>query len=273
MKSKTPNTHLDVISEAYFFQYWASKRLPISVEKQDILDFFKPYITTIPKTVLGEYYWQIFDNSEPLPKVISVGGSVEAMTSFSPSALLEIEYQAFFRVFHPDDLPKLFSMVAKAYQMLFEMDEKKREQTNICIYARIQNAEKVYQWNSLQYPALYFDEKGQFLFGMALYTNVHHLMKPNASPMMTVLDSSNLNYQIFTCENADHLSEETKMYPKVTPREKEVLALMSQGKASKEIAHQLGISKFTVDNHRVRLLRKFNASSSTELIFKAITID
>lgn len=273
MNTSESNINLEIISEEYFFQHWESKLTKPSVSAEAVMDFFRPFIETIPKTVLGEYYWQIFYNSQPSPKIILVGGSVEKLTPFSVSSLQSTYYVDFFKIFHPDDLKMTLTFVSKAYEMLFTMDATSRNNTNVCIYTRVLNQEGKYQWNSLQYPALYFDEKENFLFGMALYTNVNHLMKPDAEPMMTILDSSHRNYQLFTCLKAENMVGEPKIYPKLTKREREIISLLSQGKASKQIAYILGVQKTTVDNHRQRLLKKFSVSSSTELIFKVMSLD
>lgn len=60
------------------------------------------------------------------------------------------------------------------------------------------NGDNEYKWNSIQYPALYFDENDQFLYGMVLYTNVDHLMKPDVTSIMTVLDATMPDKQLFT---------------------------------------------------------------------------
>jgi DNA-binding NarL/FixJ family response regulator len=58
-------------------------------------------------------------------------------------------------------------------------------------------------------------------------------------------------------------------HPNVTKRESEIIALLSQGKSSKQISDILNISKNTVDNHRQNLLKKFEVTSSAELVIKA----
>jgi DNA-binding NarL/FixJ family response regulator len=56
----------------------------------------------------------------------------------------------------------------------------------------------------------------------------------------------------------------------ITPREKEVLLLVSQGHSTKQIADKLGISIRTVETHRINLLKKLNVGNSAELVKKAI---
>jgi len=52
----------------------------------------------------------------------------------------------------------------------------------------------------------------------------------------------------------------------LTPREREVLDLMTQGKQNKVIAQDLGVSPRTVEIHRARVMEKMNAQSVAELV-------
>ena len=52
----------------------------------------------------------------------------------------------------------------------------------------------------------------------------------------------------------------------LTPREREVLDLMTQGKQNKSIALDLGVSPRTVEIHRARVMEKMNAHSVAELV-------
>lgn len=52
----------------------------------------------------------------------------------------------------------------------------------------------------------------------------------------------------------------------LTPREREVMALMVEGRTNKEIAHALGISIKTVEIHRARVMQKTGAGSLPELV-------
>jgi DNA-binding CsgD family transcriptional regulator len=267
---KKNSTQLQPITVERFYDFWETKRTYGSLENEAVLNFFKPYLESIPNLAMGEYYWQIFNNALPVPKILLIGGNVEKLTPFDGNALLNVHINDFFTIFHPDDLKPTLTFVSKSFEMLFSLNPYEVKNYNISIYTRVKNSEGQYVWNCLQYPALYFDENGDFLYGMSLYTNVHHLMKTNAKPMLTILDSTNKNSQIFTCFNTDNPAGVRQQYPKVSKREREIIVLMAQGKASKQISDILGISKRTVDNHRQRLLKKFNAASSVELVTKTI---
>jgi two-component system, NarL family, response regulator NreC len=59
-------------------------------------------------------------------------------------------------------------------------------------------------------------------------------------------------------------------YELLTPREREILQLMGEGKANKEIAARLDLSLYTVETHRSNMLEKLNLHSTAELILYAV---
>jgi DNA-binding CsgD family transcriptional regulator len=56
----------------------------------------------------------------------------------------------------------------------------------------------------------------------------------------------------------------------LTPREREVAALLIQGLTSKLVGRRLDISPRTVDVYRARLMRKTGAATTTELVHKLL---
>ncbi|HEX5805581.1 MAG TPA: PAS and helix-turn-helix domain-containing protein [Macromonas sp.] len=57
----------------------------------------------------------------------------------------------------------------------------------------------------------------------------------------------------------------------LTAREREVAALVMKGMTAKEIGKALALSPRTVEIYRARLMRKYQAGSSTELVHKLLT--
>jgi len=56
----------------------------------------------------------------------------------------------------------------------------------------------------------------------------------------------------------------------LTPREREVVQLLAEGRTNKEVAAILGISVKTADTHRTRIMRKLGAHSVVDLVRYAI---
>jgi DNA-binding CsgD family transcriptional regulator len=57
--------------------------------------------------------------------------------------------------------------------------------------------------------------------------------------------------------------------PRLTRREKEILALIAAGKTSQVIGQELYLSPLTVDTHRKNLIQKFGVKNVAELVMAA----
>jgi PAS domain S-box-containing protein len=68
----------------------------------------------------------------------------------------------------------------------------------------------------------------------------------------------------------EDLSEKRKVTTSLTPREREIAALLIEGKTSKVIAPQIGMSPRTVEMHRAKLMKKFSATTSGELVHQLL---
>ncbi len=70
----------------------------------------------------------------------------------------------------------------------------------------------------------------------------------------------------------EDLSARRKVSAALTPREREIAALLIEGLTSKRIGQRLTISPRTVDVYRARLMRKYGASTTPELVNKLLTV-
>ena len=62
------------------------------------------------------------------------------------------------------------------------------------------------------------------------------------------------------------LDELRKRYATLTPREQEVLVLVTDGRANKVMAGDLGVSQRTIEIHRARVMEKMGARSIAQLV-------
>ena len=58
-------------------------------------------------------------------------------------------------------------------------------------------------------------------------------------------------------------------YESLTPREREVMALVVSGLLNKQVGGELGISEITVKAHRGQVMRKMKADSLPDLVTMA----
>jgi len=68
----------------------------------------------------------------------------------------------------------------------------------------------------------------------------------------------------------EDLSEKRRVSAQLTAREREISTLLAEGKTSKLIAREIGLSPRTVEMHRAKLMRKFAASTSSELVHRLL---
>ena len=68
----------------------------------------------------------------------------------------------------------------------------------------------------------------------------------------------------------EDLSAKRQLDVELTPREREIAALMIDGLTSKLIGKRLGISPRTVDVYRARLIKKHGAATTPELVQKLL---
>jgi DNA-binding CsgD family transcriptional regulator len=66
----------------------------------------------------------------------------------------------------------------------------------------------------------------------------------------------------------EDLSASRAVSAELTPREREVAAYLMQGLTSKLIGKSLSISHRTVEIYRARLMRKYKASTTADLVHK-----
>ena len=103
-----------------------------------------------------------------------------------------------------------------------------------------------------------------------------------ASELVQAIDALRRNRTFFTAKvsqmfldgqlekNAKHNSNGDKNALRLTPRQREIVQLLAEGKNSREIAAVLGTTFKTVETHRANIMRRLECHSVTELVRYAI---
>jgi DNA-binding NarL/FixJ family response regulator len=109
-----------------------------------------------------------------------------------------------------------------------------------------------------------------------------YLLKTDTSrDLATAVESVSANKTFFTANMAElvlegylrrksSLPESTDRDSRLTPRQREVLQLLAEGKTSKEVATTLGLSVKTADTHRSNVMHRLKCHSITDLVHYAI---
>ncbi|NEX21584.1 response regulator transcription factor [Thiorhodococcus mannitoliphagus] len=81
-----------------------------------------------------------------------------------------------------------------------------------------------------------------------------------------------LEYDHKTRASRSAKAEIVRRLAELTPREHEVMGMVTDGKSNKEIAAALGVSAKTVEAHRSRVMEKMRADSLAELVRMALIV-
>lgn len=152
--------------------------------------------------------------------------------------------------FHENDIVEKLALELQFVTFVRTLPEKQRQDYYLQHVLRIRDAEGRYVYVKHRIYYLRYDNSGNVLLTLCLYT-----IATNEKHQVGIINS-------LTGEKAKEPS--TEMTQLLSDREKEVLRMIGEGKASKQIADELCISTHTVNGHRQNILKKINATNSTE---------
>jgi len=124
-------------------------------------------------------------------------------------------------------------------------------------------------------------EEEQFLFESIKAGAIGYLLKSRApqeliqvieaaSDGLSLLQPSMASKLLTEFSQLEKKAEKAKRYENLTPREREVLALIAKGMSNKEIARQLFISDKTVKNHLSNIFEKLHINDRTSAAVMAV---
>ena len=191
-----------------------------------------------------------------------ISKEVETVMGYSQA---EFDIESMNRNLHPDDQPWFLAFGHKMIEFFSQLLPEKLMKYKLRYDIRYRKKNGEYVRILYQGVIVELDEGNRLLRSLAVHTDITYL-KQEGRPVLSFIGMEgepsyiDVGTKNIFVESKDELST----------REKQVLKLLIEGKASKEISAILNISKQTVDTHRKNMLRKNSLSNTSELVGKAI---
>lgn len=210
--------------------------------------------------LIGDSYYFVLNHHSLTFEFVSK--EVEEIMGYHPS---EFDIQFMNGKLHPDDRSWFLAIGSGIVNFFSQLPVEKMLKYKVRYDIRFRKKDGDYARILYQGVLLEHDEAGRFLRTLSVHTDITYL-KQEGKPVLSFIGmDGEPSYRDVAFQNTFIESKE-----ELTPREKEILTLLIDGKLSKEIGSILKISKQTVDTHRKNMLHKKNLSNTGELIGKAI---
>ena len=161
---------------------------------------------------------------------------------------------------HPDDRVQLFDYQVEHGQFIYSLPREKRNEYQQIFQFRMLNARQEYVNVISRQQVIQQDKQGKAWIIMGV-------MDLSPEPVFAGPVKRTVIHR--TTGKIVTPARVTSSEHDLTKREKEILLLIRQGFMSKEIAYQLNLSIYTVNNHRKNILAKLEVDNIIEAINRA----
>lgn len=158
---------------------------------------------------------------------------------------------------HPDDRSQLLERQIQHSEFIYSLPPENRNDYRQTFQFRMLNRKQEYVNVISSQQVIQKDRNGKAWIVMG---------EMGISPDQMVTDK--IKQTVINIQTGDIICPCIQIYPegRLTKREEEILNLIRQGLLSKEIADKLGLSIYTINNHRKNILAKLHANNAIEAI-------
>lgn len=171
----------------------------------------------------------------------------------------------FMERIHPDDLLHFLHCQEVGSHFLFtHIDKEEIPHYKISYQYRFKNHKGHYELFLHQAIASSWDDEFKMTSSLANHSNINHITSVNNKKVSFIhILGGKSYYGISTVLDIENYTNTVKQ---VTPRELEILRLISEGFKTTEVAEYLNISKETVATHRRNILKKTDFTTIPQAI-------
>lgn len=198
----------------------------------------------------------------------------ESVLDFAGKPSKEVTFKDIISTAHPDQVEMVQLKEQVIYDFYFNYLPK--EEVNryklVYVYKMIDPKGKTRVMLHQALP-LNVDSNGNLENALSVHTDVSYLrLQPVHAISFFSLDGrkSFVNINSESGKFDPETQNRGELIDALTPREKEVVALLAKGMSSKEISTRLHISVHTVNKHRKNILQKTNCANTSELVSQCI---
>jgi DNA-binding CsgD family transcriptional regulator len=179
-----------------------------------------------------------------------VNADMEEAQKFGPAYYISI--------MHPDDGPVVLDTYKRIFEFSFNLPVEERKDYKTIFNFRLGFQGRYFHFVQ-QIVTLELTPGGKIWLGLSLSDMLPENEKFE-KVNRRVINLRNGKYYLFNEDDREN------SWQSLSPRELEVLGLVSKGYISKEIADRLFISVNTVNNHRQNILEKIKAANTNEAV-------
>jgi len=212
--------------------------------------------------MIGKSYFFISDIKQV--NLFNFSNGTRDVLGYEP---FELSMEKVLSLLHPADLPFVIAFESKVREFFNELPKEKMFKYKVRYDFRLKHKEGHYIRVLQQVITIETDELGAIVKTLGVHSDITDL-KIEGVPVLSFIGlDGEPTYENVQVENKFNFLKPEERF---SPREKEILNELVQGKTSEEIARELFISKETVNTHRRNMLSKCEVKNTLELVNRSI---
>jgi DNA-binding CsgD family transcriptional regulator len=240
-----------------FFKQWKEQEFKGEIDEQKLKD----ELATLSRTIgmRESLFIACFDYRNL--SLAFFTGNVEKLTGFPESMFRNKGMETSFTIIHPDDRPELFRFQKIVFETFHQLTISERHTFEFSYTTRwVHRSTGEVTWMTSKVRPYVIDEAGNFIMDLHIIIQLYTPPKSKGYDWSYTFTKDD-GTKIFVSKNSP-----ADRAVKLTTKEREIVALILEGKESKEIGEKFNISIFTVATHRKNILRKLGAKNVGEMV-------